>query len=52
MMSHLVSASPEITVSLNLERKLADFDLGINGGEISPDGDNVLIYGEDGYAHL
>ena len=37
MMSHLVSASPEITVSLNLERKLADFDLGINGGEISPD---------------
>ncbi|MGB1549014.1 MAG: hypothetical protein ACPHA0_01540 [Candidatus Poseidoniaceae archaeon] len=52
MMSHLVSASPEITVDLNLERKLADFDIGINGGEISPDGETVLIYGEDGYAHL
>ena len=52
MMSHLVSASPEITVDLNLERKLSDFDIGINGGEISPNGDSVLIYGEDGYAHL
>ena len=52
MLSHVVSASPEITVSLDLERKLADFDLGVNGGTISPDGNSVLIYGEDGYAHL
>ena len=52
MISHLVSASPEITVNLNLERKLSDFDIGIKGGEISPDGETVLIYGEDGYAHL
>lgn len=52
MLSHVVSASPEITVNLDLERKLADFDLGVNGGTISPDGNSVLIYGEDGYAHL
>ena len=52
MLSPLVSASPEITVDISLERKLTDFDLGINGGAISPDGSSVLIYGEDGYAHL
>ncbi len=52
MLSSLVSASPEITVDISLERKLADFDLGVNGGAISPDGSSVLIYGEDGYAHL
>ena len=52
MLSPLVSASPEITVDISLERKLTDFDLGINGGAISPDGLSVLIYGEDGYAHL
>ena len=52
MLSHVVSASPEITVNLDLERKLTDFDLGVNGGTISPDGNSVLIYGEDGYAHL
>ena len=52
MLSHVVSASPEITVNLDLERKLTDFDLGVNGATISPDGNSVLIYGEDGYAHL
>tara|TARA_B100000700_G_scaffold331074_1_gene461198 strand:+ start:6094 stop:7263 length:1170 start_codon:yes stop_codon:yes gene_type:complete len=52
MLSSLVSASPEITVDISLERKLTDFDLGVNGGAISPDGTSVLIYGEDGYAHL
>ena len=52
MLSSLVSASPEITVDISLERKLTDFDLGVNGGAISPDGSSVLIYGEDGYAHL
>ena len=43
---------PERTVDINVERRLADFDIGINGGEISPDGTKVLIFGEDGYAHL
>ncbi len=53
MMPLAASASePERTVDINIERRLANFDLGINGGEISPDGSKVLIFGEDGYAHL
>ena len=39
---------PERTVDINIERRLANFDIGINGGEISPDGTKVLIFGEDG----
>ncbi|MGB0488122.1 MAG: hypothetical protein ACPGMU_02725, partial [Candidatus Poseidoniaceae archaeon] len=46
------ASEPERTVDITIERKLTNFDLGINGGEISPDGKQVLIYGEDGYAHL
>lgn len=46
------ASEPERTVEITIERKLTNFDLGINGGEISPDGKQVLIYGEDGYAHL
>ena len=46
------ASEPERTVDINIERRLANFDLGINGGEISPDGSKVLIFGEDGYAHL
>ena len=43
---------PERTVDISVERRLANFDLGVNGGQISPDFTTVLIYGEDGYAHL
>lgn len=43
---------PERTVDISIERKLTSYDLGVNGGEISPDATKVLIYGEDGYAHL
>ena len=46
------ATEPERTVDITIERKLTNFDLGINGGEISPDGTQVLIFGEDGYAHL
>ena len=53
MMPLAASASePERTVDINIESRLANFDLGINGGEISPDENTVLIFGEDGYAHL
>jgi len=52
ILSPIALASPEITVAISIERKLTDFDLGVNGGEISPDGSKVLIFGEDGYAHL
>ena len=48
----LVGATAETTVEINVERKLANYDLGINGGALSPNGNFVLIYGEDGYAHL
>ena len=43
---------PERTVDISIERKLTSYDLGVNGGEISPDATKVLIYGEDGYVHL
>ncbi len=43
---------PDSTVSVKIERELADFDIGINGGELAPDGSNVLIYGEEGFVHL
>jgi len=52
LLTPLASAVPEATVELKIERKLANFDLGVNGGELSPNGSKVLIYGEDGYAHL
>lgn len=48
----LVGATAETTVEINVERRLANYDLGINGGALSPNGNFVLIYGEDGYAHL
>lgn len=43
---------PDSTVSVKIERELANFDIGINGGELAPDGSNVLIYGEEGFVHL
>ena len=33
LLTPLASAVPEATVELKIERKLANFDLGINGGE-------------------
>ena len=44
------ATEPQRTVDITIE-KVDNFDLGINGGEISPDGTQVLIFGEDGYAH-
>tara|TARA_B100000767_G_C19767427_1_gene538254 strand:+ start:1069 stop:2235 length:1167 start_codon:yes stop_codon:yes gene_type:complete len=52
MLMPLVGASPEATVDLTIERRLADVDLGINGGAVSPNRLTVLIFGEDGYAHV
>ena len=43
---------PERTVDISIERKLTSYDLGVNGGELSPNAETVLIFGEDGYAHL
>ncbi|MAI67927.1 MAG: hypothetical protein CMJ26_08650 [Phycisphaerae bacterium] len=46
------ASSAESTVEVNIERRLANHDLGINGGALSPNGKSVLIYGAEGYAHL
>ncbi|MBT4066631.1 MAG: WD40 repeat domain-containing protein [Euryarchaeota archaeon] len=48
----LTSAVPDATVHITLERRLSNYDIGINGGVVSPNGVSVLIYGEDGYVHL
>ena len=52
MMMPLVGASPDPTVDVTLERRLSNFDIGINGGAMSPNGQTVLIFGEEGYAHI
>jgi WD40 repeat protein len=52
MLMPLAGATPEATVDITLERRLSDVDIGINGGAVSPNGQTVLIFGEDGYAHV
>lgn len=52
MLTPLVSASPDPTVDISVERRLSNFDIGVNGGELSPTGLTVLIFGHDGYAHV
>ena len=39
-------------VNLTLESSLTDSDAGITGAEVSPNGNNLLIVGLDGFAHL
>jgi len=52
MLIPTVVASPDSTVEINLERRITNYDLGLEGGEISPDGLKVLLYGAEGYARL
>ena len=52
MLMPLAGAAPDATVDITLERRLSDVDIGINGGAVSPNGQTVLIFGEDGYAHV
>ncbi len=47
-----VMAEPDATVDIMIERHLADYDLGIDGGAVSPDGEVVILFGAEGYAHL
>ncbi len=47
-----VIAEPDSTVDITYERKIANFDIGINGGAISPEGESVLLFGADGFAHV
>ena len=39
-------------VDLSLESSVADYDVGISTGELSPDGKTVLLVGNEGYVHL
>ena len=52
MMAPLALASPESTVEINYERRLSDIDLGLNGGEMSPTSESILLFGAEGYARL
>jgi WD40 repeat protein len=47
-----VMAEADATVDIVIERYLADYDIGIDGGAVSPDGDVVILFGAEGYAHL
>ena len=39
-------------VDLSLESSIANYDLGISTASVSPDGESVLLIGNEGYAHL
>ena len=47
-----VIAEPDSTVEISYERKIANFDIGINGGAISPQKESILLFGADGFAHV
>ena len=52
LMIPIASAAFTTSIQLTVEDKLADFDLGISGGELSPSGQHVLLFGVNGYSHL
>jgi len=39
-------------VDLSLESSIAEYDVGISTGALSPDGKSVLLIGDEGYVHL
>ena len=39
-------------VDLSLESSIAEYDVGISTGALSPDGKSVLLVGSEGYVHL
>lgn len=51
--SGFASASDDLesAVALKFDSALSDTDIGITQGAVSPDGENVLLVGADGYAH-
>lgn len=52
LMIPIVSAAFTTSIQLTVEEKLAEFDLGISGGELSPNSQLVLLYGADGYSQI
>ena len=52
LMIPIASAAFTTSIQLTVEEKLAEFDLGISGGELSPNSQQVLLFGADGYSHI
>ena len=48
LMPSVFSASS--VVEMELEESLSESDIGILAGDVSPNGESVLVVGEDGYA--
>lgn len=47
----VVIAEPNSVIQIRSSTTLDDFDIGINTGAVSPDGNNVILVGKDGYVH-
>ncbi|MEZ7993636.1 MAG: hypothetical protein QMC52_00575, partial [Candidatus Poseidoniaceae archaeon] len=44
-------AEPSSVIKIRSSTTLDDVDIGIKTGAVSPDGENVIIVGKDGYVH-
>ena len=47
----MVIAEPNSVIQIRSSTSLDDIDIGINTGAVSPDGNNVILVGKDGYVH-
>ena len=47
----MVIAEPNSVIQIGSSTTLDDFDIGINTGAVSPDGESVILVGKDGYVH-
>ena len=47
----MVVAEPNSVIQIRSSTTLDDFDIGINTGAVSPDGEMVILVGKDGYVH-
>ncbi|MCS5534157.1 MAG: WD40 repeat domain-containing protein [Candidatus Poseidoniaceae archaeon] len=47
----MVIAEPNSVIQIRSSTTLDDFDIGINTGAVSPDGEIVILVGKEGYVH-
>jgi len=47
----IVVAEPSSVIQITYSSALEENDIGINTGAVSPDGENILLVGKDGYVH-
>jgi|TARA_B110000914_G_scaffold165486_1_gene145988 hypothetical protein len=52
LMIPIASAAFTTSIQLTVEDKLADNDIGLSGGELSPNNEKILLFGVDGYSHI